>query len=55
MRGLFNFVEGLVDHEILALHHVHPGSGELAWDLGFLLLGVVQAALGWAAIRAGRA
>jgi uncharacterized membrane protein len=52
--GLFNLVEGLVDHQMLGLHHVHPGSGEAAWDLGFLLLGVAQIALGWAAIRAGR-
>jgi uncharacterized membrane protein len=37
--GLFNFVEGLIDHQILGLHHVHPGSGALAWDLAFLLGG----------------
>jgi uncharacterized membrane protein len=37
--GLFYFVEGLVDHQLLGLHHVHPGSAQAAWDLGFLLLG----------------
>ena len=37
--GLFNFVEGLVDHQILGLHHVRPGPNELAWDLGFLFIG----------------
>jgi uncharacterized membrane protein len=37
--GLFNFVEGLIDHQILGLHHVHPGTGQLAWDLAFLLGG----------------
>lgn len=37
--GLFNFVEGLIDHQILALHHVHPGRGQLAWDLAFLVGG----------------
>jgi uncharacterized membrane protein len=53
--GLFNFVEGLIDHQILGIHHVHPGEGELAWDLGFLALGLAQIAGGWLAIRAGRA
>lgn len=37
--GLFNFVEGLIDHQLLGIHHVHPGDGQLAWDMGFVLLG----------------
>jgi uncharacterized membrane protein len=37
--GLFNFVEGLIDHQLLGLHHVHPGAHQLAWDLGFVILG----------------
>jgi uncharacterized membrane protein len=37
--GLFNFVEGLIDHQVLGLHHVHPGEGQLAWDLGFVIIG----------------
>jgi uncharacterized membrane protein len=37
--GLFNAVEGLIDHQLLGIHHVHPGDGQLAWDLGFVLLG----------------
>jgi uncharacterized membrane protein len=53
--GLFNFVEGLIDHQLLGLHHVHPGDGELAWDLGFLAFGLSQVAVGWGLIRAGRA
>jgi len=36
------------------VHHVHPGSDELAWDLGFLASGVVLIALGALLIRAGR-
>jgi uncharacterized membrane protein len=39
--GLFNFVEGLIDHQLLGIHHVHPGAGQLAWDIGFLVSGVV--------------
>lgn len=37
--GLFNLVEGLIDHQLLGLHHVHPGPDQLAWDLGFVVLG----------------
>jgi uncharacterized membrane protein len=39
--GLFNFVEGLIDHQLLGLHHVRPGDAEAAWDLGFVVLGGV--------------
>ena len=54
--GLFNFIEGIIDHQILGLHHVHPGDGQLAWDLGFLASGLAFAAIGWALIdRARRA
>jgi uncharacterized membrane protein len=44
--GLFNLVEGVIDHQILGLHHVHPGSGQLAWDVGFLVSGLVLGGLG---------
>ncbi len=50
--GLFNAVEGLVDHQILGLHHVHPGEHQLAWDLGFIASGLALVAVGAAlAIR----
>jgi uncharacterized membrane protein len=51
--GLFNFIEGLIDHQLLGVHHVHPGQDELAWDLGFLALGLLQILVGYAAIRSG--
>jgi uncharacterized membrane protein len=51
--GLFNFIEGLVDHQLLGIHHVHPGEGQLAWDLGFLAFGLLQIAAGFASIRVG--
>ncbi|HEX2045592.1 MAG TPA: DUF2243 domain-containing protein [Gaiellaceae bacterium] len=38
--GLFNVVEGVVDHLILGLHHVREGEDELAWDVGFLAFGL---------------
>jgi uncharacterized membrane protein len=34
-------VEGTIDHQIFGLHHVHPGTDQLAWDIGFLLSGVL--------------
>lgn len=44
--GYFNVVEGLIDHHVFALHHVHPGADELAWDVGFLGLGALLIAAG---------
>jgi uncharacterized membrane protein len=49
--GLFNFVEGLIDHQLLGLHHVRPGATELAWDLGFLASGVLFMFAGWSLAR----
>jgi uncharacterized membrane protein len=37
--GLFNAIEGVLDHLVLGLHHVHPGENQLAWDMGFVVLG----------------
>ena len=53
--GLFNFVEGLIDHQLLGIHHVHPGENELIWDLGFLGSGLVLIALGALLLRRGHA
>ena len=53
--GVFNVVEGLVDHQLLGVHHVRDDlGGPLAWDLGFLGLGLALVVLGWIAMRAGR-
>jgi uncharacterized membrane protein len=51
--GLFNLSEGLIDHQLLGLHHVHPGLGQAGWDLGFLLLGLIQVGAGGGLIGAG--
>ena len=53
--GAFNAIEGLIDHQLLGIHHVHPGEGQLAWDIGFLLSGVAMVATGAGLVRAGRA
>ncbi|WP_281255403.1 DUF2243 domain-containing protein [Cystobacter ferrugineus] len=52
--GAFNVVEGLIDHQLLGIHHVHPGEGQLAWDMGFLLFGALLIVGGGALVRAGR-
>ena len=49
--GLFNVGDGLIDHQVLGLHHVRPGPGQLGWDLGFLALGAAMAVAGFALSR----
>lgn len=44
--GLFNVIEGLVNHHVLALHHVRSGSNQAWYDTGFLALGVLLTVLG---------
>ena len=44
--GLFNLVEGVVDHHLLGIHHVHGGPRQLWWDIGFLALGAALVAAG---------
>src|SRR3954447_9450875 len=39
--GIFNLVEGIIDHQILGIHHVREGSDELAWHLAFRAFGLV--------------
>jgi uncharacterized membrane protein len=45
--GAFNVVEGIIDHHLLKLHHVKPGSNELFWDLGFIAVGILLVGVGW--------
>ena len=49
--GLFNLVEGIIDHHILQVHHVRHGDNELLWDLGFLAWGAAMLAGGLALMR----
>lgn len=49
--GLFNLVEGVIDHHILGIHHVKPGPHQLAWDLGFLAVGALLVAVGWVMVQ----
>ncbi|WBB68307.1 DUF2243 domain-containing protein [Micromonospora sp. WMMD812] len=52
--GLFNLVEGIVDHHILGIHHVRTGPGQTAWDIGFLILGALLVLGGWLLQRGSR-
>ena len=49
--GVFNTVEGFVDHHLLSLHHVRPGPDEFLYDIGFLAWGVAMLVVGLALIR----
>lgn len=52
--GIFNVVEGLIDHQILGVHHVRDDVGAPAsWDVGFLVLGAALIAGGWLLHRKG--
>ncbi len=45
--GLFNVVEGAIDHLLLGVHHVRDDlGGPLSWDLGFVAFGVAQVVIG---------
>lgn len=51
--GMFNFVEGLIDHHILHLHHVVEAMGVSVFDYLFLASGVLLSGAGVWLIRAG--
>ena len=55
--GLFNLVEGIVDHHLLKIHHVNetvPPTQWVYWDIGFLLWGAAMLAVGWLLVRSGK-
>ncbi|MCK1360941.1 DUF2243 domain-containing protein [Bradyrhizobium sp. 199] len=54
--GIFNLVEGVINHEILRLHQVNetvPEGHRVFWDIGFLLWGATMAVIGATMARAG--
>lgn len=47
--GLFNLVEGVINHQILGIHHVNetvPQGQRIWWDLGFLVWGAAMLGVG---------
>jgi uncharacterized membrane protein len=55
--GLFNVAEGIVNHQLLGLHHVNetvPREQWIYWDLGFLVWGAAMLIVGWYLLRSGQ-
>jgi uncharacterized membrane protein len=55
--GLFNIVEGIINHLVIGLHHVVEravGPAELFWDLAFLASGLALMGIGIGMIRRGQ-
>jgi uncharacterized membrane protein len=54
--GGFNLVEGIVNHHLLAIHHVRDDKGgPVSWDLGFFFLGAVLVGVGVVLVRTSKA
>lgn len=52
--GAFNLVEGLINHQLLGIHHVRDDLGApLSWDIGFLVVSALLVAAGLLLYRAG--
>jgi uncharacterized membrane protein len=54
--GLFNTVEGIIDHHLMGLHHVNETVAReswVYWDIGFTLSGILMLAAGWLLVRQG--
>ena len=53
--GIFNLAEGLVNHQLLGIHHVRddigPGPAQVAWDMAFLAWGAAMLVGGWLLAR----
>jgi uncharacterized membrane protein len=54
--GIFNFVEGVVNHHWLGIHHVNetvPKEQWHLWDYAFTASGLFMIAVGWMVYRSG--
>jgi len=50
--GMFNIVEGIIDHHLLKLHNVREiSSNPELWNWGFLGISVLMIIIGWAILR----
>jgi uncharacterized membrane protein len=55
--GIFNVVEGIIDHELLGVHHVNelvPLDRRMYWDIALLVWGAAMLVGGWALVRSGQ-
>jgi uncharacterized membrane protein len=56
--GIFNSVEGIINHQVLGIHHVNEQVAPahwLYWDVTFLLWGATMIGGGWLLLRSGHA
>ncbi len=54
--GVFNLVEGIVDHHLLGIHHVRDDAGSpSSWDVAFLVFGALLVVGGWLLHQCGLA
>ena len=53
--GAFNVADELLFHAVLDLHHVREGENELAYDMGFSAIALLQLVVGYVLVRSGRA
>jgi uncharacterized membrane protein len=52
--GLFNLVEGIIDHHLLGIHHLKPGIHQGLWDVAFLASGILLMGIGVFLIQTNR-
>ena len=55
--GWFNLVEGLIDHQLLGIHHVNEVVDvryRIYWDIGFIAWGAAMLVAGWLLMRRGQ-
>jgi uncharacterized membrane protein len=52
--GLFNLIEGIIDHHILGIHHLRLGPNQLLWDLSFLAAGALLVGMGLRLVQTAR-
>jgi uncharacterized membrane protein len=53
--GLFNVVEGFINHHLLQIHHVTETANHRFYDVAFLAFGVILIIVGWSMIATGPA
>jgi uncharacterized membrane protein len=55
--GIFNTVEGIIDHHLLGIHHVNETVAReywSLWDIAFTVSGAAMIIVGWMIMRGGQ-
>jgi uncharacterized membrane protein len=53
--GIFHIFDSIMNHWILRIHHIREGQDELAYDIGFFVIGLVLLGIGYVVLWAQRA